>query len=349
MEWYAKSDRPMPWKGEKNPYLVWLSEIILQQTRVEQGWPYFEKFKQHYPCVEDLANAPEDEVMKLWEGLGYYSRARNLHFTAKYIAQELGGTFPDTYQDILSLKGIGPYTAAAIASFAYGLPHAVVDGNVYRVLSRYFGIDLPIDSTKGKQLFAELAQALLDKKDPAKYNQAIIDFGATQCSPKQPACNTCPLQSHCYAFQHSKQSAFPVKEKKLKKRTRFFNYLLLEGPEGLLVQKRVDKDIWQGLYEFPLIEVADRDLTPAELLQHDFMQTLTPAGEPVIELVSKPFQQQLTHQKIIAVFWEIKLKKSIKPKEMHQQLVERKNLDKFAFPKVIDRYLRDKSLYLKLV
>lgn len=340
----------MPWKGEKNPYLVWLSEIILQQTRVEQGWPYFEKFKQKYPRIEDLAKAPEDEVMKLWEGLGYYSRARNLHFTAKHVAYELSGIFPTTYQDILSLKGIGPYTAAAIASFAYGLPHAVVDGNVYRVLSRYFGINTPIDSTKGKQVFAQLAGELLEKKDPAKYNQAIIDFGATQCTPKNVNCSACQLQSHCYAYQHTKQGDFPVKEKKLKKRTRFFHYLLLEGPEGLLVQKRIAKDIWQGLYEFPLIEeTAGGALEPGEILQGDLLQTLAGNVSAEVERVSIPFQQQLTHQKIIAVFWEIKLKESIKPKELHQQLVERENLDKFAFPKVIDRYLRDKSLYLKLV
>ena len=196
LKWFASHHRPMPWKGEKNPYLIWLSEIILQQTRVEQGLPYFLKFKENYPTVTDLANAPEDEVMRLWQGLGYYSRARNLHFTAKYIAYDLNGEFPNTYTEILKLKGVGAYTAAAISSFAYDLPNAVVDGNVYRVLARYFGIETPIDTTEGKKKFTKLAYELLDKKRPADYNQAIMDLGATQCTPKNPNCKNCPLNKN---------------------------------------------------------------------------------------------------------------------------------------------------------
>ncbi|MCR9286527.1 MAG: A/G-specific adenine glycosylase [Bacteroidetes bacterium] len=217
MEWFSQNHRPLPWKGEKNPYYVWLSEIILQQTRVEQGLPYFEKFKSTYPTVAGLANAPEDEVMKLWEGLGYYSRARNLHFTAKYISKELGGVFPSDFEGILKLKGVGPYTAAAIASFAFDLPHAVVDGNVYRVLSRFFGIEKAIDSTEGKKEFSKLAQTLIDTKQPANYNQAIMDFGATHCKPSSPNCGKCLMSLNCFAFKNSKIESLPFKSKKKKK------------------------------------------------------------------------------------------------------------------------------------
>ncbi len=348
LQWYAKSDRPMPWKGEKNPYLVWLSEIILQQTRVEQGWPYFEKFREKYPKVEALAEAPEDEVMKLWEGLGYYSRARNLHFTAKHIAQEYKGIFPKTYEEILSLKGVGPYTASAIASFAYGLPHAVVDGNVYRVLSRCFGIDTPIDSTKGKKEFNQLADELLHRKKPGEYNQAIIDFGATHCMPKNPMCGDCALQAICVAFKEDKQGVLPVKEKKIKKRTRYFQYLIVESPDGLLLHKRVEKDIWQNLYEFPVQET-EKILETSELIKEDLFLALASGSKEHLQAVSRPFQQMLSHQKIIAVFWEISLSKTPNYDKEKYLLVERKNLSKFAFPKIIDRYLQDKSLYLKMI
>ena len=346
--WYAQSSRPMPWKGEKNPYLVWLSEIILQQTRVEQGWPYFERFRDRYPSVVDLAKAPEDEVMKLWEGLGYYSRARNLHYTAQYIAKELRGVFPDTYEGLLALKGVGPYTAAAIASFAFDLPHAVVDGNVYRVLSRYFGIASPIDSTRGKKLFAGLAEELLDQKQPADYNQAIIDFGAIQCVPVNPDCGRCPLQQECHAFAFAQQTAFPVKEKKIKRRTRYFHYLILEFTEGLYIRKRLEKDIWQNLYEFPLIETTG-PLSAEQLQEESDFQLLTSPGQASIEALSRPFQQQLTHQKIIAFFWEIRLAKRPEIKNPAYLFTPRENLSKFAFPKIIDRYLHDKSLYLKMI
>ncbi len=348
LDWYAQSHRPMPWKGEKNPYLVWLSEIILQQTRVEQGWPYFERFRDKYPTVSDLANAPEDEVMKLWEGLGYYSRARNLHFTAKYIAKELHGVFPTTYEGILALKGVGPYTAAAISSFAYDLPHAVVDGNVYRVLSRYFGIRTPIDSTNGKKQFAQLADELLDEKQAAVYNQAIIDFGATHCTPKLPKCTTCPLQEHCMAGLEGQATAYPVKEKKIVKRTRYFHYLIWESSEGLLLQKRQHKDIWQNLYEFPMIET-EGNLEIEGLQASDLYQALATKESVDLQGASRPFKQQLTHQTIIAVFWEFQVKGPLVDNNSNYIITPRENLSKFAFPKIIDRYLRDKSLYLKMV
>ena len=338
----------MPWKGERNPYLVWLSEIILQQTRVEQGLPYYERFRERFPTVTDLANAPEDEVMKLWEGLGYYSRARNLHSAARYIAEELKGVFPSTYSDILALKGVGPYTAAAIASFAFDLPQAVVDGNVYRVLSRYFGIATPIDSGAGKKEFAQLAQMLLDTNQPAIYNQAIIDFGAVQCKPKQPLCADCPLQENCVAYREERINDFPVKSKKIKKRLRYFNYLVISDQEGaLLLQKRSAKDIWQNLYEFPLIE-SEELLDQEAVFRHERTLQLTGAY-PQLNRVSRPFQQVLTHQKITARFWELSAPEINFSKKSGLISTPRKKLRKFAFPKIIDWYLQDKSLYLELL
>ena len=254
LSWFSTHQRPLPWKGEKNPYLIWLSEIILQQTQVEQGRPYFEKFKAAYPTVHDLANASEDEVMKRWQGLGYYSRARNLHFTAKHISSELNGIFPKTFKGLKQLKGVGEYTAAAIASFAYEVPVAVVDGNVYRVLSRFFGISEPIDTTKGKQIIRELADKMLDQADPGKYNQAIMDFGAGQCKPRKPLCLSCPMSSECAAFNENMVLSLPVKVKKIKKKTRYFNYLVIQFENSLYLQKRQENDIWKELYQFPLIE-----------------------------------------------------------------------------------------------
>ena len=346
LNWYKTSDRPMPWKGERNPYLIWLSEIILQQTRVEQGLPYYERFKAKYPTVIDLANAPEDELMKLWEGLGYYSRARNLHATAKIITTEYKGIFPKDYKTILSLKGVGPYTAAAISSFAYGLPHAVVDGNVYRVLSRFFGIDLAIDSTLGKKEFTKLAQTVLDVTDPGVYNQAIMDFGATYCMPKKPKCQSCNLKNSCVAFQEQAIAKYPFKAKKLKKRSRYFNFLLIEDAKGqLLIEKRIGKDIWQQLYQFPLIEmeaVADEAILREQdlfkcLLESDILENLSP---------SKPFSQMLSHQKIIATFWKIKVAKYSKVAKSDFKIVSSEELENYAFPRIIDLFLQDKTLYL---
>lgn len=349
MDWYATSHRPMPWKGEKNPYLIWLSEVILQQTRVEQGLPYFEKFKQNYPTVHDLANALEDEVMKLWEGLGYYSRARNMHATAKFIASELNGIFPNTYEGILTLKGVGPYTAAAIASFAYDLPHAVVDGNVFRVLARVFGIDTPSDSTIGKKLFNELAQQALDVDQPGKYNQAIMDFGATQCTPQSPNCSACPLQSDCYAFQHKMVDKLPIKTKSIVKKERFFHYLVIQSGEQVLLQKRTAKDIWQNLYEFPVIELPTLAVELDTLTKNAFWQQYIGEKSYVLTRISKPFRQTLTHQIVTAVFWEINLQEDFSAISANSVIVARKNWHKFAFPKVIDWYLQDNSLYLNLL
>lgn len=342
MNWYASNHRPMPWKGEKNPYRIWLSEIILQQTRVEQGLPYYERFCKQYPTVTDLANAPEDDVMKLWEGLGYYSRARNLHAAAKYIATALDGVFPTDYEGIQKLKGVGPYTAAAIASFAYDLPYAVVDGNVYRVLSRIFGIQTPIDSTPGKKEFASLAQALLDAAQPGAYNQAIMDFGAVHCTPRQPRCESCSLQAQCSAFAENKVQELPVKTKKISKKTRYFDYWVINCDGAIFLRKRSQKDIWQHLYEFPMVE-SD---APKEL--DELLSTQSLLSPEYFVRGSKPFQQMLTHQKIIARFWEFEVPTTHFIKKEDWMITHRKKLLKFAFPKIIDRYLQDNSLYLEL-
>lgn len=349
MEWFSTNHRPLPWKGEKNPYYIWLSEIILQQTRVEQGLPYFKRFKANYPTIEDLANAPEDEVMKLWEGLGYYSRARNLHFTAKHISNELKGIFPTTYKEILKLKGVGPYTAAAITSFAYDLPHAVVDGNVYRVLSRFFGIHTPIDSTEGKKEFNKLAQELLDINQAANYNQAIIDFGATHCTPKSPNCHSCPLQNDCIAYQKDKITLLPIKSKKIIKKERYFQYFILNYQNDIvLLNKRIAKDIWQNLYDFPLIESKKMDLSLAEIKKSDLWKQWIESYDFKVLKTSKPYKQTLTHRKVIAIFWEIQINALVPENSNPYVKIDKKNISKFAFPKVIDWYLQDKSLYLEL-
>ncbi len=348
LNWYATSHRPMPWKGEKDPYLIWLSEIILQQTRVEQGLPYFERFREAYPTVHDLAGAPEDEVMKHWEGLGYYSRARNLHATAKHIAYERGGHFPDSHAEILALKGVGPYTAAAIASFAFNLPHAVVDGNVFRVLTRFFGISEPTDTTQGKKRINELAAKALDETQPGTYNQAIMDFGATRCVPQSPDCSQCPMQPDCVAFQKNMVDQLPVKSKKLVRRERYFHYLILLNEGNTLVRKRTGQDIWQNLYEFPLIEQTKAAAQIDHLKKELLWQRLIGDQSFRIIRASKSFKQTLTHQVIHAVFWEIELQGDLQAKDQAYIIAKRKNLRKFAFPKIIDWYLQDNSLYLNL-
>ncbi len=343
ISWYLTTNRDLPWKGIKDPYLIWLSEVILQQTRVEQGLPYFQRFKNAFPDVEALARAPEDEVMKLWEGLGYYSRARNMMETAKFIAFERKGQFPDTFEELLRLKGIGHYTAAAIASFAFDLPHAVVDGNVYRVLSRYFGISDPIDNHQTKKVFAKLAQELIDTKQPGVYNQAIMDFGATHCKPKQPLCSTCPAGEDCFAKKHDKAAVLPVKQKKIRHKTRYFNYFILKIDGKTCIRKREHKDIWRNLYEFPMLETpaertTDQGFTDVE------MTALFGTSNISVKQVSRPYKQTLTHQKIIARFWEVSDHEDVNSDPW--LLVNPENLSKFAFPKIIDCYFKDKLLYL---
>ena len=345
LQWYAGHTRPMPWKGERDPYLIWLSEIVLQQTRVAQGMPYFERLKAAYPTVKALADAPEDELLKHWEGLGYYSRARNLHAAAKYVAYELDGRFPATHADILALKGVGAYTAAAIASFAYGLPHAVVDGNVYRVLARVFGIATPIDTTAGKKEFAALAQRLLDERDPGRYNQAIMDFGATVCTPKRPACASCPLREQCVALREGRVGELPVKAKQLKSRTRFFHYLVLRFDGQLVLRKRPAGDVWQGLYDFPLVESDAADTATDTVLDR---AGFLPPDRYTFERRSMPYRQTLSHQKIVGIFYEIRLAAAPQPLPEGAVLVSEDRVSDYAFPKIVDRYLHEQHRSLSL-
>lgn len=342
LKWHITHHRPLPWKGEKNPYLIWLSEIILQQTRVEQGLPFFEKFKEKYPTVMDLADAPEDEVMKMWEGLGYYSRARHLHAAAQYIAHELDGNFPKSYDNIRALKGVGDYTAAAIASFAYDLPHAVVDGNVYRVLSRFFVLEEPVDTTAGKKLFAQLAQELLDESQSGKYNQAIMDFGASQCTPAVPKCGTCPIVKHCEAKGKGLVNKLPVKSKRLARRQRFFSYLVLNRGPHIFIKKRTGKDIWRNLYDFPVIETPHLPEAKEVIFKNEKWREWLAGQHWQFRCVSPPFAQELTHQKITALFWEIELDESFASSPQHWIEVKRDEVRIFAFPRIIDRYLSEK-------
>lgn len=347
LSWYEPERRPLPWKHIDDPYHIWLSEIILQQTRAEQGRPYYEKFVKKYPTVADLATAPEDELMKMWEGLGYYSRARNLHAAAKVIHHELGGVFPRTYDEILKLKGVGPYTAAAIASFAYNLPHAVVDGNVYRVLARFFDYDEATDTTAGKRYFAELAQRLLAPNAAAEYNQAIMDFGATICTPKAASCQECPLAERCQALEQDTVYERPLKLKKLQRRTRYFNYLVIRHPDFRLIEKRRGKDIWQNLYQFPLLETEVPVETNAALEQLAQWPDWLPAQHLEFQRKVGPRKQELTHQRIIAQFWEYDHNNEQAlsvPKNF--SIIKPENCRKFAFPKIIGWYFDDNLLYL---
>lgn len=347
LSWYEPERRPLPWKHIDNPYHIWLSEIILQQTRAEQGLPYYEKFVTHYPTVADLALAPEDELMKMWEGLGYYSRARNLHAAAKYIHQELDGVFPSTHEEILKLKGVGPYTAAAIASFAYNLPHAVVDGNVYRVLARYFDYEEATDTTAGKRYFAELAQRLLPEQQAGRFNQAIMDFGATVCTPKAAACNDCPLAEKCQALASDTVYQRPVKLKKLQRRTRYFNYLVVQHSDFRIIEKRSGKDIWQNLYQFPLLETSAAIDDWQELQQLAEWPSWLSLQELSFHRRVGPRKQELTHQRIIAQFWELDFKGEVAPEPpANFSLVKPENCRKFAFPKIIGWYFDDNLLYL---
>ena len=302
----ADNNRPMPWKGEIDPYKIWLSEIILQQTQVKQGWGYYERFITNYPTIQQLAAAKDEAVFKLWEGLGYYNRCKNLLFTARFITDNFNGIFPNKYDDIVALKGVGPYTAAAIASFAFNLPYAVVDGNVFRVLSRVFGIDTAIDSTKGKQAFTELANKILDQQQPGIYNQAIMDFGATVCKPFAPLCSTCTLQNSCVAYQKGSVNLLPIKEKVLTKKNRWLYYFIIECNGQVLVHKRAANDIWQSLYEFYILEANEQQYWDETIVSQWFRQQLGITDLTVIN-ISAMQKQLLTHQQIKGQFIKVQL------------------------------------------
>ena len=335
-----KNDRQMPWKGEKDPYKIWLSEIILQQTRVEQGLSYYNAFIKTFPDVHKLAKAPDAKVFKLWEGLGYYTRCRNLLITARFISKEKKGVFPDSYETIKELKGIGPYTAAAISSFAFNLPHAVVDGNVFRVLARVFGIATPTDTTEGKKMFTALAEELLDKKQPGLYNQAIMDFGATVCKPAAPLCSDCVFKKHCIAFNKDLIAALPVKEKKITIKQRWLYYIVTECKNEVAIVQRTEKDIWKDLYEFPLIEVT-KEMSEKNIIKQLSLNEWLVRTDYTIENISPLFKQQLSHQSISGKFITIKLKRKTKLNSDWQWVTKGK-LKSFAFPQFINQYLKTK-------
>ncbi|TXH54724.1 MAG: A/G-specific adenine glycosylase [Bacteroidia bacterium] len=300
IEWYHEHKRDLPWRNTNDPYLIWISEIILQQTRVAQGYAYYQRFIERFPNLESLAAAEENEVLKYWQGLGYYSRARNLH----QAAISVNGVFPVKYEDILKLKGIGTYTAAAICSFAYNQPHAVVDGNVYRVLSRFFGVNEPIDSGKGKKIFASLAHDLLDKIQPALYNQAIMDFGALQCTPLSPDCTVCPFKNRCFAFNHNMVSSLPIKQNKTKTSERFFYYLLIRDNGNIYLNKRTENDIWKNLYELPLIESNTALAVDDFIRKQEFASIFKENSVVNVRLLNKT-KHVLSHRIIYADFYEL--------------------------------------------
>lgn len=341
--WYHQNKRDLPWRNTKDAYLIWLSEIILQQTRVDQGMAYYLKFAEHFPTVKDLAKADNDKVMKLWQGLGYYSRARNLHTTAKTIYTIYKGKFPTAYEDILSLKGVGDYTAAAIASFAFNKPHAVVDGNVYRVLSRVFGIETPIDSSEGKKEFYKLANELIDKKNPGLHNQALMEFGALQCKPANPDCSICPLNTICYAFAKNVVADLPIKEKKTKVRNRYFNYMVFRNKGSIAIHKRIAKDIWINLHDFPLIETT-KELSEEQLIKSPEWKKMLGKTKYSIKSISTSYKHILSHQKIYARFIELDCKEPLKtflPKDI--LIIKESEIQKFAVPRLVDLYLEKTS------
>lgn len=330
-----QNNRPMPWKGESDPYKIWLSEIILQQTRVEQGWKYYEAFISAFPTVTDLAQAEDAVVFKLWEGLGYYSRCRNLLLTARYIANDRAGQFPDTYDELIKLKGIGAYTAAAISSFAFKECRAVVDGNVQRILSRYFGINTPTDTGAGKKLYQELAQAMIDEEQPDIYNQAIMDFGATVCKPRQPLCSSCVQKDDCEAFRLGVVESLPVKEKKLIKKERWFSYYLIETPASVYVRQRNSRDIWNSLHEFILMETRH---APDDHTHEVFLQQLLQNASYQIREISQPVRQILSHQVIHGRFIHVALQTEGLNIPGYIPIA-RQSLAALAFPGLINSYL----------
>lgn len=348
MKWHGEENkRSMPWKGEKDPYKVWLSEIILQQTRVEQGWDYYEKFISHYPTVNHLANAKDEAVFKLWEGLGYYTRCKNLLHTARFIQTAYAGRFPSSYDAILQLKGVGAYTASAVASFCFNLPHAVVDGNVLRILSRYFGIELPVDSTEGKKYFSQLAQDCLHTEAPGLYNQAIMDFGATVCKPL-PACKQCPFNKKCVAYTTGKTAILPVKQKSIIKKERWFSYFIFSFNNKIWVQQRTIKDIWQNLHEFLLYETtANPEWTNEKIKLH--VEKHFNISLPQTPHIIRAQKQVLTHQVINGFFIYVELTEL--PKHLPAAIGTWLNFDALqqkAFPQFINQFLQKNSLQLQV-
>lgn len=338
--WYLNNKRDLPWRNCTDPYKIWLSEVILQQTRVNQGLPYYIKFVEQYPTVQDLANAEEEAVLKLWQGLGYYSRARNLHAAAKMVLEKFDGVFPNTFANLIQLKGVGQYTASAIASFSNKETVAVVDGNVYRVIARIFGIFTPINSTEGIKEFQALANTLLDNEMPDIHNQAIMEFGALQCTPKKPNCMYCPFYKECYAYQNAALDQLPEKIKKTKITTKHLNYILVENNLEILISKRSGKGIWQHLYEFPLIE-SSKAIT-ATTLGSKIQELFNLADIPSITLIHiNDKAHKLSHQHLFASFWKISIPKKDFALLKENYIATSKNeIYKYPIPVLISNFLK---------
>lgn len=339
IDWFQQNKRNLPWRNSHNPYLIWISEIIFQQTRIEQGLPWYLRFTERFPDVKTLADASEEDVLLIWQGLGYYSRARNLHIAARQVMMEFNGEFPKTFDQIRKLKGVGEYTASAIASISFGLPHAVIDGNVYRVLARLYGNSTPIDSIKGKREFSQLATDLLDKDHPGLYNEAIMEFGALHCRPSNPLCSECPFMKECYAYKNEKTDDLPVKEKKSSQRNRYFNYLFIEYKDQFYLQKREGKDIWKNLYELPLIET-EIDTDDKRLVSSALFNKIFDGNHPVIVSVKPTITHQLSHQKLFIRFLNVCIDQPIPDK--NYLLISHGQMRDFPFPKPIFNYLEKK-------
>ena len=340
--WYARNKRDLPWRETNNPYIIWLSEVILQQTRVEQGMPYFYRFLEHYPTVADFAAASEDEILKLWQGLGYYSRGRNMHHTAQLVVREFDGHFPSDYNTLLKLKGIGEYTAAAVASFAGNQPRAAVDGNVFRVLARYFGLDTAINSSQGKVIFTKLANQLIDPAQPGIYNQAMMEFGALQCKPQKPDCLICPIQLSCKAFALDLVHSLPVKNKAKPVKQRYFNFIVVRKAGALLMNKRGPNDIWQNLYEFPLFET-EKPVLAEEFIQSGPIKEIFGA-KVAIRSVSDTVKHLLSHQRIHAQFIEIENFDDTGVSKQNWFYASADDLTRLAQPKLISDFMNDELI-----
>ena len=339
LNWFAENRRNLPWRDHPTPYQVWISEVILQQTRVSQGYDYYLRFVEKWPTVADLAAATEEEVLKMWQGLGYYSRARNLHQCARQVVEQYGGEFPADYDKLLKLKGIGAYTAAAIASIAFNLPHAVVDGNVYRVLSRLFDIDTPININEGQTLFAKIADEQLNREQPGLHNQALMEFGALHCTPQNPNCLLCPLQAQCLAFERQTVMQRPVKLQKLTVKTRYLNYLVIKIKDSIYLRKRSDKGIWRNLYDFPCIE-SDQPMTVEEVIGSEAFQQLIDGKSFTVTKTSPVFTHKLTHRTLLAQFIEIKVSQELLRIETKGLLLTpERDLGNYPIPRLIDLYL----------
>ncbi|SDW24949.1 A/G-specific DNA-adenine glycosylase [Lutibacter oricola] len=335
IQWYLSNKRNLPWRKTLDPYKIWLSEIILQQTRVDQGTAYYHKFTENFPTVFDLANATEEEVLKLWQGLGYYSRARNLHFSAKYIVNNLNGEFPSTYSEIIKLKGVGDYTASAIASICFNEATAVVDGNVYRVLARYFGISTAINSTKGIKEFKNIAQELIVAEQPGTFNQAIMEYGARVCKPQNPICDTCELNNSCVAFGKNEIQNLPFKEKKIKIKKRYFNYIVFKMPNKITVIEKRISGIWQNMYQFPLIETS-KEIDIEELLSNKKFDELFQQKKINVKLFNNDLiVHKLSHQHIYTKFWVVEVD------NCELDTIKWSEIGKYPVPKLVDNFLSE--------